>query len=218
MIVRKPDTSQYPDVSGTRCIQLTIPDDDSYARLIAGLFGLLCNSDNWVGEEVDREARALLVLEAITETDWEVCLTSNWLSYLQRIWKNQYDSVSGNAMIWSSNTSFDNGGIWYQSASAIDDEIHYKIALKAGVYSLLIMYTLASSCGKFTIKVDGVTWMDIDAYHSSNQFNQTTFVTNKTIAADGVYTVDVKTYGHTSPSTAYLNYLAWMDFRRVQDL
>lgn len=72
--VRKLIADQYPTGVGLRCIQVQIPDDDSYVKALAGMMALLSRSWAWQGDTDGRIARAKLWEQAVTETDWEGCM------------------------------------------------------------------------------------------------------------------------------------------------
>lgn len=57
-----------------RCISVHIPDDDSYAWLLAGVCALFTKAYNWDGEYEERGVVAQLMLDAYTETDWLACM------------------------------------------------------------------------------------------------------------------------------------------------
>jgi len=54
--------SLYPLVEGFRCVEVMIPDDDSYLFILAGLHALMSKSWSWQGDfgcsEVDAQRSA----------------------------------------------------------------------------------------------------------------------------------------------------------------
>lgn len=67
--------SQYPEVEGTRCVQVKIPDDDAYMPVLAGLLSIATKWFNYA--RVDKaKARAVAELwrNAYLETDWDECM------------------------------------------------------------------------------------------------------------------------------------------------
>lgn len=72
--LKKPVASLYPVVEGTRCVQILIPDDDSYLPVLAGFVAILGESWSWLGSRDDRIARAALWQKAYADTDWEGCM------------------------------------------------------------------------------------------------------------------------------------------------
>lgn len=72
--VKRLIADQYPPDVGLRCIQLQIPDDDSYVPVLAGFVALLSRNWAWTGSPEDREARARLWGVAYAATDWEGCM------------------------------------------------------------------------------------------------------------------------------------------------
>jgi microcystin-dependent protein len=68
--------NQYPEVEGTRCVQVFMPDDDAFIALIANLLNLPGNEQNYVG--IDPELVASLAEQwrnAYVQTDWMDCNT-----------------------------------------------------------------------------------------------------------------------------------------------
>ena len=45
--------SQYPEVSGTRCISVIIPDDDAFLPLLAGLLAVPSNENNYKNDDTE---------------------------------------------------------------------------------------------------------------------------------------------------------------------
>lgn len=66
--------SQYPEVSGTRCIKVYVPDDDAFLGLLAGLLGLPGSETNYQQEDIDKaSALAQQWRDAYVLTDWGQC-------------------------------------------------------------------------------------------------------------------------------------------------
>lgn len=63
-----------PQPEGLRCVSVFIPDDTFHLRLLAGLVGLATKATNWEGEQVNRDAVALLWNMAYDATDWGECM------------------------------------------------------------------------------------------------------------------------------------------------
>jgi len=71
----KPLTAQTPVPEGFTCLEIIIPDDLEWVYIVQGLLAQLCLAFNWQGEPDEREARANLMVQAYSETDWEGCMT-----------------------------------------------------------------------------------------------------------------------------------------------
>lgn len=72
--IKKPVASLYPVVEGTRCVQVRIPDDDTYLPVLAGFVAILNQSWSWAGSLDERIERAQMWQNAYAETDWEGCV------------------------------------------------------------------------------------------------------------------------------------------------
>lgn len=68
------DADNTPLPEGIRCISVHIPDDDAYARLLAGMLTLMNKATNWEGEQSNRDSRAYACLLAFQENDWTGCM------------------------------------------------------------------------------------------------------------------------------------------------
>jgi len=67
---------QYPEVSGTRCITVYIPDDDAFLSLLAGLLNLPASEGNYQGADENKiAALAQQWRDAYVQTDWAGCQT-----------------------------------------------------------------------------------------------------------------------------------------------
>lgn len=65
---------QYPEVSGTRCIKIYIPDDDTFKSLAAGLLSLASYESSYVGNEPEKAATlAQQWRDAYLQSDWNEC-------------------------------------------------------------------------------------------------------------------------------------------------
>jgi len=69
------DVKNRPIVEGMRCVQVKIPDDDSYAAVLAGLVALGCQWFNWSRD--DEKNGTLIAAQwraAYLATEWENCM------------------------------------------------------------------------------------------------------------------------------------------------
>lgn len=69
------DVKNRPVVEGMRCVQVKIPDDDSYAAVLAGLVAIGNQWFNW--SRNDEKTGTLIAAQwraAYLETDWENCM------------------------------------------------------------------------------------------------------------------------------------------------
>jgi len=65
---------QYPEVAGTRCITVYIPDDDAFLSLLAGLINLPGSEGNYQGSDENKiAALAQQWRDAYVQTDWTGC-------------------------------------------------------------------------------------------------------------------------------------------------
>jgi len=208
----------FPSPSGQRCFQLLLPDDDSFAQLVAGLYALATDADNWDGDDADREALAQAFLDAYTAMDWSSCLTSDWLITAQRIHPRTIYFQDGNAQAWFGNSSSEGAGYWAQSAPAINDALYWDVALKAGKYTIYVNYTKFAGSGKLRLYIDGTQHMDFDMYASATIVNEVAGVANISIADDGIHTLKTLVYGKHSSSTNYYFLNHYIDLIRTGDL
>ena len=72
--IQRPVAGLYPATGDFRCISVVVPDDDSYAILLAGFYAILTRAYNWQGDYADRGAVASRMLDAFTLTDWLTCM------------------------------------------------------------------------------------------------------------------------------------------------
>jgi len=72
--VLKPDASEYPEVEGTRCVQVHIPDDISYLPVLAAAVAALGNTWSSIGSVEQRRAWSRRWQDAYAATDWENCM------------------------------------------------------------------------------------------------------------------------------------------------
>lgn len=72
--IRKLFATDYPVVNDLRCIEVLIPDDDSYLTILAAFIAIIGQSWAWQGDLADRLARADLWKKAYAETDWTGCM------------------------------------------------------------------------------------------------------------------------------------------------
>lgn len=66
--------SEYPVVEGTRCIQVKIPDDDSFLPVLAAVVAALGNTWSSIGGVEARRAWAVMWQKSYAETDWSTCM------------------------------------------------------------------------------------------------------------------------------------------------
>lgn len=216
MIIHNPLTDAYPIVSGTRCIQITIPDDDSYAQLIAGLYGKLCEAGNWTGDSDDRDAHAALMLDVITDTDWEGCLTSQWIyGGYTRLFPGQEQSIVGNGLIYSVIANQYEGGAWLQNAPAIHDSRVYQVALVPGTYDLFVCTLRTTANGILTIYADGALILTQDLYNGSLAVNQIYQSSTFVVADNSNINITTAIDSKNASSSAYRFYCNYIDVRRV---
>jgi len=72
--VPKPVASEYPEVEGTRCVQVKIPDDVSFLPVLAAMVAALGNTWSSVGGVAARQKWAEMWQRAYSETDWSGCM------------------------------------------------------------------------------------------------------------------------------------------------
>jgi len=73
--VKRIIADEYPLTAGFRCVEIIIPDDDSYLQVLAGFVALLGRNYAWQGTAEDRESRSQLWREAYALTDLEQCMS-----------------------------------------------------------------------------------------------------------------------------------------------
>lgn len=72
--IKRPIASLYPTGVEMRCVEIMIPDDDSYLQILAGFVSILGKNWAWQGTPEEREARAQLWQQAYAATDWDGCM------------------------------------------------------------------------------------------------------------------------------------------------
>jgi len=72
--VKRLNAADYPLPETFRCLEIVIPDDDSYIAVIAGFVALLSNEWSWVGSSDVRKSHADLWEQAYSLTEWEACM------------------------------------------------------------------------------------------------------------------------------------------------
>lgn len=73
--VAKQYASEYPEVEGTRCVSVHIPDDDKYLPVLAAMVASLGNTWSSRGTVSDRRLWAEMWQKAYAATDWEGCMS-----------------------------------------------------------------------------------------------------------------------------------------------
>jgi hypothetical protein len=68
------DAAAYPEVEGTRCITIYVPDDDAYAVLAAGVLALMTDAAFWRGTDAQRLAASQACLAAYDMNDFGGCM------------------------------------------------------------------------------------------------------------------------------------------------
>lgn len=70
------EESNYPEVSGTRCVEVHIPDSVEFMAQLAGMIALATKQFNYQNKDVARAAAiAQQWRDAYLQTDWEGCMT-----------------------------------------------------------------------------------------------------------------------------------------------
>ena len=208
----------YPAPSGQRCFSLLLPDDDSFVQLVAGLYALTTDAKNWYGDEADCDVLAQAFLDAYTAMDWSACLTSQWLVANTRIFPTQLSAITGDDPVFTGNSGTDGGGWWSQPTPAINDSMSWKVALKAGMYTLRLTAIKSNSDGKVQINLLGVPEIDVDLYSASFVPNFSEVSGTIEIADDDVYTVTSLVYGKNAASAGYRLGLQYIDLFRTGDV
>lgn len=75
ILISKFRENQYTVVEDTRCIEIRIPNDDSYLAILASLINLLGNELNYEGDDTNIATIAQTWRDAYVETDWLGCNT-----------------------------------------------------------------------------------------------------------------------------------------------
>lgn len=208
---------QYPAVSGQRCITVYIPDDDAFLPVLAGLLAIPTRIEAYAGNDADQaEGLAALWLDAYQLADWSPCLTSQWLVSNVRVWYDQMYATVGNDPAWGGTTTRYYGGVFFQNPAAINDELKYKVALKAGQYTVTVLALTNTNRGIQTIKLDGDTVMTNDLY-SASQVENVVFGATYTVPADGVYDLTSKVAAKNASSSSYVCSFIYINFRRTGD-
>jgi len=210
--------SQYPAVEGQRCITVYIPDDDAFLPVLASLLRIPAMAEAYEGtDEAQVEGLTALWLDAYIRTEWEVCLTSQWLMTEARITPEINTGVSGNAISWVDVTGAANGGVFRQNPAAINDQIDWDIALKAGQYTVYVLGITNTSRGIQTLLINGGTLTTFDWYSASQVLNVIKSY-SFTVTVDGVYSFSSKMAGKHASSTGYVMTMSYISFVRTGDV
>lgn len=195
---------QYAAVSGQRCIQVYIPDDDSYLPLLAGMLNIPSEPENYEDPDgADAQGVSALWRDAYITGQWERCLAQFYYETLD-LWLGDFVVLAGNANVWASLPLQEFGGAWNQSAAAVNDYRNLDFTIPAGTYTLEVHYVKSSIAGKLTISFDGaVLGTTTDMYAAANTYNQKVTFTGISAAGNGSHSIALQVLSKNASSTGY---------------
>lgn len=112
-----------------------------------------------------------------------------------------------------STTALYNG--YKQSASTINSEISFDVALDAGTWTVELLHVKASDSGIYHVQIDGVDQGTVDGYNAATSVNQLGSVTGVIIDAQKRVTLTLKIASKNASSSNYVARLQHVQLRRT---
>lgn len=209
--------TQYPEPSGTRCIQIAVPDDIAFLAPLRGFLIELGKAENYRAGIEDDTAQAIAQLwrDAYAVSSWEMCL-EQFLYVDFDLWGGDFDVLAGNAIAWTSLPLHEFGGAWNQSAAAIHDYRNKDFYLPAGTYTITVHYVKSGISGKLTVTFAGsALGADIDLYAASNTYNQKTTYTGVTVTSNALWGIGLLVDSKNASSSGYSAYISRVHIERT---
>lgn len=147
------DQDRYAATSAVRCIQVFIPDDDSYMPLLAGLLSLPGYVANYQDPESSQaEGVATVWLDAYVLTDWSACVTPEQATAQSRVtfWHRWAQISAGNALQIVVDPAQIFNHYVRQNTPALSNETYQDAYLNSGHYQMRVLYQRATGGGKVT--------------------------------------------------------------------
>lgn len=211
---------QYTATEATRCIQIYIPDDDSYMALLGGLLALAANVANYADpESTQAEGVAAIWYDAYIQSDWEGCVVPiDWKQSRQLVFPETMDSWFG-SVVWNQYPSQERAGIWFipNNASNTNYVKFDRITLRAGSYICRMMGQTMSTAGIATIDVNGTDETTIDMYSAALAINAVKTSGVFTIPADITCPFHIRMKGKNGSASQNSLSFNWIEFDRYAD-
>lgn len=196
---------QYAATDGTRCIQVLIPDDDSYVPLLAGLLALAAHPENYLTpDSAQAEGVAAIWHDAYVQSDWEGCvMPANPANIYIDLWSHM---MTVNAGTYTLTLQGDQVyGFYNVTDTTANRQIIAPVYLLAGSYSIKTFYVKTSVMGIVDLalcdnsgSVINQLATSLDFYGSSrNNILSYTF----TISTDGIYQIRLRNQGFKNTSS-----------------
>jgi len=225
VIISNFNQEQYAATEDTRCIQVVIPDDDSYAALLAGLLNLPGMPENYLEPESEQAIGVADVWKtAYLQSNWDGCIEPTMAGLMTRadFW-HQYATVeSGNAIAVAQNSN--NWFNYYarQNTAADGNQTSQLIRLAAGEYQYRLQWRRSTDCGKLNVawynldenyQWDFISGFDMYGSTLDNQIKTGTFP----VPSDGNYKLMHYINGKNTSSTGYFAMLTTYSIWRTGD-
>jgi hypothetical protein len=162
--------------------------------------------------DFNNELVASIMDDDVIETQWKFAKV--------RIFADEMHVVSGNSLIWVSNTAQSFGGYWVQSAPALNDNRAIDtIGLRKGFYVLRVLHIKGTQQGTINFNFDFGTVLTIDMYNATTLTNQRTDSSEFEITETGLYGFWSEVTGKNASALTpfYYAYLTSFEFYWIHD-
>jgi hypothetical protein len=193
------DKWQYPGSKPSEGTQITVSYNGDWLSIVSGVLFHLSEKSLWESAP-DDILEEISELQYLLETPVTIPSFQNTMLWLPP----QAKIVAGTGLDFIVNTGSAFNGLWHRSTPAINDEMNFKVALKAGSYTLEYGYAKSSGSGQTTYSTSpNVLSGTIEQYNATTQLNQVQAL-NFTMAADGDLTITLKVAGKNASSSGYV--------------
>jgi len=214
---------QYPATDELRCVQIYIPDDDTFLWLLAGILAIPNRESSYEDPESEQAlGLAEIWREGYDMSSWGGCVNPAQVGLqnrttIEHVWA---EVVAGAAFVYNSGTNM--GGYCFQNVAAINDHfVHPDIWLRAGTYDFKMQTFMTAASAQMQLYVkpiptgsDIMLYNTIDLYASPSIANAL-YNTTLTIPADGAYELHGKAPSKRVASTGYNINITRFEFVRT---
>jgi len=196
---------QYAATEDTRCIQVVIPDDDSYVPLLAGLLALAGRPENYLIPDSDQaEGVAAIWSDAYRLSDWEGCNVQRYASTYIDLWSFMATVNAGAYTLTSQTTQV--FAFYSVTDTTANRHIISVVRLVPGSYSIKTYYFKSSIMGIADLALCNAsgsvlnqlqTSIDMYGANVANNVLSNTF----TISSEGEYQIRVRNQGFKNTSS-----------------
>lgn len=224
-VIAQFNQDRYAATSAVRCIQVYIPDDDSYMPLLAGLLALPGDATNYQEpDSAQAEGVAAVWLDAYILTDWEGCTMPDEWGFQDRFFLGGafVENNAGNAVI---SGFFTNAGlVYFQNPASAGNEGRYRnIRLRAGRYVMKWQTGRSNAVAIVDVFMSGnlnsfYVWEDLDLYFNSGFFLDVFVSAEFEVPEDDEFTLIFDIPGKNPASSNFNVYYSGIEIRRTGDL